>query len=37
MIWMDIKYWVSKIYYKLTGKEHPHDSAMKRDPFIYEE
>ena len=37
MLWfLEIKYNISKFFYKLIGRNHPRDLS-KRDPFIYEE
>jgi hypothetical protein len=37
MLWfLELKYKISKFFYKLTGRTHPRDFS-KRDPFIYEE
>jgi hypothetical protein len=32
-----VKYYASRIWYKITFREHPIEKARKNDPFIYEE
>jgi hypothetical protein len=37
MIWFLVKYYASRVWYKITFREHPIEKARKQDPFIYEE